>query len=70
MYFDKVFCLSQSSCGIVSLSKGATALDLAFKLHSSIGYHCIAARVNGDVVPLEYVLTTGEHIEIVTEKKY
>ena len=49
-----------------SIEKGATALDFAYAIHSQIGSKAIAAKANLRLVPLTYVLKTGDQIEIIT----
>jgi guanosine-3',5'-bis(diphosphate) 3'-pyrophosphohydrolase len=51
------------------LPKGATALDFAFDIHSEIGAHCIGAKVNQKLVPLNHVLKNGDQVEILTSSK-
>ncbi len=51
-----------------TLPTGATVLDLAFALHSEIGMHCIAAKVNHKLVPLQYELRSGDQVEVLTSK--
>jgi GTP pyrophosphokinase len=49
-----------------TLTKGATALDFAYRIHSEVGDHCTAARVNGQLVHLRYQLQPGDTVEIIT----
>lgn len=51
-----------------SLAKGATALDFAYSIHSEIGSHAIAAKVNQRLVPLSQLLTNGDQVEIITSE--
>ena len=50
------------------LPKGATALDFAFSIHSDVGYHCTAVKVNKKLVPMGYKLQSGDQIQVVTNK--
>ncbi len=49
-----------------SIAKGATALDFAYKVHTSIGNHAIAAKINTKLSPLSEKLKAGDQIEIIT----
>ena len=49
-----------------SIEKGATALDFAYQIHSHIGNKAIAAKINYRLMPLSYVLKTGDQVEIIT----
>ena len=51
------------------LPKNATALDFAFEIHSEVGSHCLGAKVNGKLVPLSHVLSSGDQVEIITSNK-
>lgn len=51
-----------------TLPKDATALDLAFSLHTNIGYQAIAAKVNHKLVALSQQLQSGDQVEILTSK--
>ena len=52
----------------IILPKGATVLDFAYNIHSEIGNHSIAAHVNNQLVQLDYVLHTGDQVEVVTSE--
>ncbi len=51
------------------MPKGATTLDLAFEIHTKIGYKCIGAKVNYKLVPLSHELKSGDQVEILTSEK-
>ncbi|MBR4828628.1 MAG: bifunctional (p)ppGpp synthetase/guanosine-3',5'-bis(diphosphate) 3'-pyrophosphohydrolase [Muribaculaceae bacterium] len=50
----------------MSLPKGASILDLAFTLHTDLGTHCIAGKVNHKLRPLSYKMASGDQVEILT----
>ena len=50
----------------ITLPKGASILDLAFTLHTDLGTHCIAGKVNHKLRPLSYKLASGDQVEILT----
>jgi GTP pyrophosphokinase len=50
------------------LPKGATALDFAYAVHSEVGHHAAAAKVNSTFRPLSYVLKSADQVEIITVK--
>jgi len=52
-----------------TLPKRATALDFAFEIHTQIGMTCLGVKVNGRLVPLSHVLSSGDQVEIITSKK-
>jgi GTP pyrophosphokinase len=52
-----------------TLPAGSTALDFAYNIHSEIGNHCIGAKVNHKLVPLNHPLKSGDQIEVITSKK-
>jgi guanosine-3',5'-bis(diphosphate) 3'-pyrophosphohydrolase len=51
------------------LPKGATALDLAFDIHSELGARCIGAKVNYKLTPISQELKSGDQVEIITSSK-
>lgn len=50
------------------LPEGATALDFAFDIHSDVGYHATAIKVNNKLVPMGHVLKNGDQIQVTTNK--
>ena len=50
------------------LPKGSTALDFAFSIHTDLGYHCTAIKVNNKLVPMGYKLRNGDQVQIMTNK--
>ena len=51
---------------LITLPNGASVLDLAYTLHSEIGNHCIAGKVNHKLVPLSHKLQSGDQAEVLT----
>jgi GTP pyrophosphokinase/guanosine-3',5'-bis(diphosphate) 3'-pyrophosphohydrolase len=54
---------------LLTLPRGATPVDFAFKVHTEVGMQCIGAKVNGKMVPLSHELESGDQVEIITSKK-
>jgi guanosine-3',5'-bis(diphosphate) 3'-pyrophosphohydrolase len=64
---DEVFVFTPKG-RVITLPVGATTVDFAYAIHTEVGHACIGARVNGRLVPLDTVLTSGDSIEIFTSK--
>lgn len=67
LFLDEIYVFTPSKEFRI-LPKDATPLDFAFNIHSDIGMHCIGAKVNGKVTPLDYKLQSGDQVEILTSK--
>ena len=68
LYSDEIYVFTPKG-DLFTLPKNATALDFAFSVHTDVGVSCIGAKVNSKLVPLSYVLKSGDQIEILTSKK-
>lgn len=51
-----------------TLPQGSTVLDFAFSIHTDLGMHCIGAKVNHKLQMIDYVLNSGDQVEILTSK--
>ncbi len=67
MFQDQVFCFTPKG-DLITLPRGATAIDFAYAVHSSIGDHCTGVRINGRMMPLRTELENGDQVEIKTSK--
>jgi GTP diphosphokinase / guanosine-3',5'-bis(diphosphate) 3'-diphosphatase len=65
LYPDEVYIFTPKG-EVMTLPRGATALDFAYYVHTEIGHKCVGAKVNQRIVPLKYRLSTGDVVEILT----
>jgi GTP diphosphokinase / guanosine-3',5'-bis(diphosphate) 3'-diphosphatase len=65
LFPDAVYVFTPRS-KILALPRGATPVDFAYAIHSDVGDHCVAAKVNGEAVALRTELRSGDVVEIVT----
>lgn len=64
---DRIFILTPKG-DVIDLPEGATPVDFAYQIHSDIGNQCAGAKVNSKMVALDYLLSSGEVVEIITQK--
>jgi GTP pyrophosphokinase len=64
---ERIYVLSPQA-RVLELPAGATAVDFAYLLHTDLGHRCRGARIDGQLVPLQTQLQTGQTVEIVTAK--
>jgi GTP diphosphokinase / guanosine-3',5'-bis(diphosphate) 3'-diphosphatase len=68
LFEDEVFVFTPKG-EVRSLAAGATPLDFAYEIHTDVGHRCVGAKVNGKIVPLSYVLRSGDIVEVLTSKR-
>ncbi len=67
LYQDEIYLFTPKG-DLRILPRNATPVDYAFEIHSNVGFHCIGAKVNGRIVPLNTLLRSGDQVEIITSK--
>jgi (p)ppGpp synthase/HD superfamily hydrolase len=64
MFQDQLFCFTPKG-ELIQLPQGATPVDFAYAVHTTLGDTCVGARVNGQVVPLRTKLQNGDQVEVL-----
>ncbi len=67
LYQDEIYLFTPKG-DLKILPSGATPVDFAYEIHSKVGDHCLAAKVNGRIVQLDSFLRSGDQVEIITSK--
>ncbi len=67
LYQDEIYVFTPAG-DLKRLPVNSTPVDFAFEIHTKVGYHCIGAKVNGKIVPLNTRLKSGDRVEILTSK--
>jgi GTP diphosphokinase / guanosine-3',5'-bis(diphosphate) 3'-diphosphatase len=67
LYQDEIYVFTPKG-DLRRLPVNSTPVDFAFEIHSKLGEHCIGAKVNGRIVPLDTVLHSGDQVEVISSK--
>ncbi len=67
LFDSQVFIFSPKG-DVFSLPATATPLDFAYQVHTDVGHHCVGAKVNGKIVPLDSHIKNGDIVEVLTNK--
>jgi GTP pyrophosphokinase len=68
LFEDRIYVLTPDAA-VVELPQGATPVDFAYSVHTSLGHRCRGARVDGAMVPLNTPLQNGQTVEVTTVKE-
>ena len=68
LFQDSVYVLTPQG-KVIDLPRGATPVDFAYHVHTDLGHRCRGAKVDGAIVPLNYVLQNAQHVDIISAKQ-
>ncbi|MDR3708266.1 MAG: bifunctional (p)ppGpp synthetase/guanosine-3',5'-bis(diphosphate) 3'-pyrophosphohydrolase [Capsulimonadaceae bacterium] len=65
LFTDQVFVFTPRG-DVLDFPAGATPIDVAYRIHSDLGQHCVGAKSNGRIVPLSHTFSNGDIVEIIS----
>lgn len=68
LFGDRVYVFTPKG-DVIDLPSDSTPIDFAYHVHTEVGHRCRGAKVNGKLVPLDYVLRTGDQVDVLTAKR-